>query len=83
MTSTMRLPNITVTVARQILDPKRAANAPETLDGSTIGGREYEWIRGDVFAAPAGFPQRHESANAVLFCVNDAPWHAALGVLGL
>ncbi len=45
---------------------------------SAIAGRTFDWTRGDVFVAPAGMPQRHDSSRAVLLCVNDAPWVAAL-----
>jgi gentisate 1,2-dioxygenase len=41
---------------------------------SDIDGKRFEWRRGDVIAAPAWRPHRHEAAgDAILFRVTDEP----------
>lgn len=49
---------------------------------SVVDGHRFAWERGDVFVAPAGLMQLHESdGEAALFCVNDEPLVSALGFL--
>jgi gentisate 1,2-dioxygenase len=49
---------------------------------TTIDGTRFEWSRGDVIAAPAWRPHRHEAAeDALMFRVTDEPVMQRLGFL--
>ncbi len=48
---------------------------------STIGGREFEWGKNDVFVVPSWCPVSHEAEKeAVLFSFSDRPVQQALGL---
>lgn len=75
-----------IAAGTQTRPPRTSANAlfcvVEGSGRSTVGGIQFDWGRGDVFAAPCWRPVEHRAdADTTLFCMTDEPLQRYCGYL--